>query len=221
MDPTFAFQAVIFDLDGTLVDSAPGILMSFENVLKRAGIKPLIPLNESLIGPPLRQTMAILTGVTLCKDLDVLVEHFKESYDSIGYKATRAYDGINSLLSCLQDKQITMAIATNKRMVPTLKILKFLGWEHYFREVGALDSVTPPYKNKASLISALLDKIAVAAASSVYIGDKREDGEAADANQMPFIAVGWGFGKWRAEPLKSGWSHVTSAVEAMEMLIDV
>jgi phosphoglycolate phosphatase len=210
MNRTLPFQAVIFDLDGTLIDSAPGILYGFKSTLKRAGIKPLGPISKSLIGPPLRHTLATLTGINEDAELDVLIEFFKDSYDSDGYQTTRVYDGVEELLAFLANKHIPMAIATNKRKVPTLKILEFLGWESYFRETGTLDSTTPPYPDKAVLIGTLLNKLGVAAATSAYIGDTRGDGEAAEANQMPFIAVGWGYGTWRIEDMKDGWHYAGS-----------
>jgi len=212
-------MAVIFDLDGTLIDSAPSILSSFESVLKRTGIQPLVPLNKTLIGPPLLQTLINLTGISDVKDLSTLVGYFKDSYDLEGYKATRVYDGVHELLVALSGKHVPMAIATNKRIVPTRKIINQLGWEQYFKVVGALDSQFPPYSNKASLIRSLLDEMAVDAAASVYVGDKWEDGEAADANQMPFIAVGWGYEEWDAKKIKPGWRVSSTADEAMETLI--
>lgn len=204
------YQAVIFDLDGTLVDSAPSILSSFESVLKRVGIQPLISLNNLLIGPPLRQTLTNLTGISDLNELNTLVEYFKESYDSEGYKATRVYDGVQELLVALSDIQVPMAIATNKRIVPTLKIITLLGWETYFKLIGALDSKTPPYTSKATLINSLLDEMSVDAGASLYVGDKWEDGEAAKINRMPFLAVGWGYGEWEQADASKGCTVVAS-----------
>jgi len=211
-------QAVIFDLDGTLIDSAPSILSSFESMLKRVGIQPLVPLNKTLIGPPLRQTLVNLTGISDVSGLNTLVEYFKESYDSVGYKATRVYDGVQELLVALSDKQVPMAIATNKRIVPTLKIINLLGWEHYFKVVGALDSQFPPYSNKAALISYLLDEMAVDAAASVYVGDKWEDGEAAEANGVRFFAGAWGYGTWDSGTIATGWHLIGSPSHLAEKL---
>lgn len=196
------FKTVVFDLDGTLIDSAPGILSSFEDVLGRAGISLLVPLDNSLIGPPLRQTLVTLTGISSDAELDILVEYFKDSYDSEGYKSTRVYDGVEELLGSLAARNLPMAIATNKRKVSTERILDFFGWGSYFSVVGTLDSISPPYPNKASLIGAVLDTMGGNPLKSLYIGDKREDGEAAEANLMPFLAVGWGYGEWDKETIK-------------------
>ncbi|MEI6207199.1 MAG: HAD hydrolase-like protein [Desulfuromonadales bacterium] len=219
MNLSLRYQAVIFDLDGTLIDSAPSILDSFEIVLKRAGIQPLVPFNDSLIGPPLRQTLVKLTGITGDADIDTLVEYFKESYDTVGFQATRVYDGVEELLAALAGKQVQMAIATNKRKIPACKIINMLGWEYYFTVVGSLDDRTPPHPDKAALIGAVLSEMGVDVAASVYVGDKPEDGEAANANQIPFIAAGWGYGAWVDEMLKPGWIHMSSSIEAMETLI--
>lgn len=136
--------------------------------------------------------------------------NFSRIHDAEGYKTTHVYDGVEELLASLANKQVPMVIANNKRKVPTLKILKFLGWESYFREIGTLDSTTPPYPDKAVLIRRLLYEMGVTAATSIYIGDTRKDGEAAEANQMQFIAVGWGYGEWQIETMKDGWHYAES-----------
>jgi phosphoglycolate phosphatase len=219
MIPEFPYKAVIFDLDGTLIDSAPSILSSLGSALKRAGIQSLVPLNESLIGPPLRQALTTLTGISTEAELDILVEYFKDSYDTEGYKTARIYDGVEELLRSLADKQIPMAIATNKRIVPTLKIINLLGWEPYFKVVGALDSQSPPYSNKAALIRSLINEMAVDAATSVYFGDKWEDGEAADTNMMPFVAAGWGYGEWEHSLAAYEWAVLDSPADVCRLLL--
>lgn len=198
-------QTVIFDLDGTLIDSAPGILTCFARILHDTGIKPLLPLDDKLIGPPLRQTLKMLTGRDADGELDGLVERFKEIYDTEGCRASRVYEGVADLLDALHSGKIPMAIATNKRRVPTLKILKYLGWEQYFPIVGTLDMCSPPHPDKGSLIGYLLRVLGVDARATLYVGDKREDGEAAQANGMPFVAAGWGYGEWDSARMPKGW----------------
>jgi phosphoglycolate phosphatase len=101
-----------------------------------------------------------------------------------------------------------MAIATNKRRVPTLKILKYLGWEQYFTIVGTLDMCSPPHPDKGSLIKYLLQVMERDGKASLYVGDKREDGEAAQANGMAFVAAGWGYGEWDSAKMPIGWRFV-------------
>ncbi|BCS55971.1 HAD family hydrolase [Geobacter sp. SVR] len=207
------YQAVIFDLDGTLIDSSPSILKCFGRTLAAAGLQPLVPLSDSLIGPPLRQTLINLTGLADTAHLDRLVDDFKQCYDTEGYKATRVYDGIGELLSQMHALHIPLAIATNKRRIPTMKILEHLGWRDYFHIVGTLDTPTPPHANKATLISYLLKELGVYAEKSLYVGDKWEDGEAAAANGMRFCAAGWGYGAWDRDRMPQDWLFIPDAGE--------
>lgn len=206
-------QSVIFDLDGTLIDSAPGIFACFDRILCDAGIKALLPLDDKLIGPPLRQTLKMLTGVDADTELDRLVQCFKDAYDTEGYLLTRVYQGVEDLLAALHFDGIPMAIATNKRLVPALKIVETLGWERYFPLVGTLDMCSPPHSDKATLIAHLLVAMGLDRTSALYVGDKYEDGEAAQANGIPFFAAGWGYGEWDAAHMPSGWTLVSSSSE--------
>lgn len=204
------WQAVIFDLDGTLIDSSPSILQCFGQALDDAGLKPLVPLADSLIGPPLRQTLIKLTGSTDDSLLDRLVDGFKSCYDTGGYKATRMYDGVEDMLRQLSSRGIPLAIATNKRRVPTMKIIDHLGWQGYFRIVGTLDTPTPPYADKATLISYLLNEMQLDAENTLYVGDKQEDGEAARRNGISFAAASWGYGEWDEIAMCPDWHIISS-----------
>lgn len=206
-------HAILFDLDGTLIDSAPGILSCFAAVLDEAGIKPLVPLDDSLIGPPLRKTIQILTGIEEPAVLDSLTERFKSHYDTSGYLETRVYKGVEELLALLHRSGIPLAIATNKRRSPTLRILRHLGWEGYFMLVGSLDTPTPAHPDKASLLGAMLLELHLPPSTTLYVGDKHDDALAAAANGMPFTAAAWGYGTWEHARDGSGWSIAASPLE--------
>ena len=94
-----SYKTVIFDLDGTLIDSSPGILESFEGAFSALNIELQRPLNSSIIGPPLFESLKLLSGLSDTSVLDKLAEHFKLYYDSEGYKKTIIYPGINTMLS--------------------------------------------------------------------------------------------------------------------------
>jgi len=213
-----ACQTVIFDLDGTLIDSSPSILECFKRVLEEANLQPVVPLDNSMIGPPLRRTLENLTGLPDGDALERLAANFRSIYDMEGYTATRVYSGVEDLLSKLASHEIPMAIATNKRRTPTLKILEHLGWEQYFRIVGTLDTPLIPHADKGALIGWVVDEIRADAGTSLYLGDKREDGEAAAANGMPFIAAGWGYGNWDGAEMPADWHLIRSPYELTEQL---
>lgn len=181
---------VIFDLDGTLVDSAHGILASFAAAFEAVGLQPQRALDHSIIGPPLELTLRYLA----CSDNPALLARlaaaFKVHYDSQGYKLTRVFPGIPDLLEELASRQLF--IATNKRHLPTQQLLDFLDLRHHFRATVSLDTLQPAAPNKASLIHHLMDRFALTA-DTLYVGDREDDAAAAATARIPFFRATWGY----------------------------
>jgi len=199
------YPHILFDLDGTLIDSAPAILASFHDAFAQTGIAPARAIDASVIGPPLTETLQLLSGSDDPALVARLAEAFKASYDSEGYKATAAYAGVGALLAELAGAGLSLSIATNKRIHPTRLILAHLGWSDFFSHVYALDLFTPRLPDKAAMVGRLLADQAIAKDQAIYIGDRSEDGESADANGLPFIAVTWGYGSLNADEMRAGW----------------
>ncbi len=199
------YPHILFDLDGTLIDSAPAILASFRAAFAQTGIAPARAIDDSVIGPPLNETLQLLAGSKDAALIGRLAEAFKASYDSTGYQATAAYAGVGELLAELAGAGLTLSIATNKRIHPTRLILEHLGWSGHFAHVYALDLFSPRLPDKAAMIGRLLADQGIAKEAAIYIGDRSEDGESADANDLPFIAVTWGYGSLEAGEMRTGW----------------
>jgi phosphoglycolate phosphatase len=163
-------------------------------VLEHHGIEPVVPLDQRLIGAPLTPTLVRLTGATSEQEVAPLADGFRSVYDDEGLSATVAYDGLAEVLDVLVGEGRRLYIVTNKRDVPTRRILALFGVAGYFAGVHALDSTTPPARHKRELVARVLATHRLAAPDCVMIGDTVEDAEAAWANDLAFIAATYGYG---------------------------
>lgn len=186
--------AIIFDLDGTLVDTSPGILSSLRDAFVVTGVKSVIEFDRSLIGPPLKEMIVTAAPFASSEVVAHTAEVFSEIYDRSGYSKLSVFPGISDFLNFLTDFGFPLHVATNKRIFPTARILALLGWEELFRTVWAIDCVSPAFANKAEMISALMKDQSDISRRFIYIGDRFEDGRAATMeNGIPFFHVTWGF----------------------------
>lgn len=205
---------LIFDLDGTLIDSAPSILASYAYVFASNDIVTQSALTSEAIGPPLMQTLAKLSGIDDVKVLNELARQFKSHYDTEGHKQTLLYTGVEQFLKSQQAAGFRLYIATNKRYVPTLKIIRHLGWEQYFSGIFALDYYTPPLANKGQMLARVLADLALTPTDALYIGDRYEDGVAAEQSNLPFVLVNWGYFDHATAPAKPEW-HACATLDAL------
>lgn len=209
---------LIFDLDGTLIDSAPSILACMESVVVDAGLSLVVPLEVNLIGPPLLVTLSRITGLSDQEELRSLAEQFKRRYDSEGFRATRAYPDVPALLEKLQMLDFELHLATNKRQCPTRAILELMGWAGVFRTVYTQDGVESGYPDKRTMLECQLREQGISPGAAAYIGDTREDGVAASANGLHFFAADWGYGSfddWLGVPL---WSRLVTPSSLLQSL---
>jgi phosphoglycolate phosphatase len=188
---------ILFDLDGTLIDSSRSILEGFVAALAAHGARPVVPVDSRLIGPPLPEALRILSGETDPARLAAIARSFTDYYDNEGFKASDAYAGVSDMLTALREGGATLHIATNKRFEPTRRIVDWLGWGELFDQVYAIDKLPGArFANKAAMIAHLMNQAGVEASDGQYVGDRDEDRVAATANALPFVLVTWGYGDY-------------------------
>lgn len=186
-------RSIIFDLDGTLVDSSAGILGSIAAAFRELGLHPALELTPSLIGPPLRETMLHLCNQQKEAPIEALVASFKSHYDSAGFLQTVPFPGVVDMLKSLLTAGMPLYIATNKRNRPTLQILNMLGWSSIFYRVVSPDSFNPALPSKAAILGKLLDEDNLESKNCLYIGDRFDDYNAAMQTSVSFALAEWGF----------------------------
>jgi len=184
---------IIFDLDGTLIDSSKGILAVVEQILIEVEITPACELSTDLIGPPLNEMLKIVTGSEDLILLKQLSAQFMSVYDSEGYCSTTRFEGVDQMLAGLHQAGYPLYIATNKRERPALRILDLFGWSDYFQQVHALDQF-PEHSGKGALLKWMVTHHQLNNKKTLYIGDRNADHAAAQQAGMGYLMAQWGYG---------------------------
>jgi phosphoglycolate phosphatase len=205
-----SIRNAIFDLDGTLIDSLPGIAWSVEAALSSCSL-PLPSYDlKHFIGPPVRSILSAVAGVSHERMLDQLERSFRLSYDSSGWRKTLSKEGALDLLSQLRASGANLWIVTNKPAAVTNKILRELKIDHFFREVACRDSRNPVLSSKREVLVGLMERHALPSSECLMIGDTLEDFHAAKSAGIPCAIVRHGYGGAECEPYipASGWDDI-------------
>jgi phosphoglycolate phosphatase len=191
-------RSLILDLDGTLIDSRPGILDSFAAALE--AVFPGMKFDPStvVLGPPIRQMFQVSFPEAGEMEREKLFRAFREHYDREGSLKTQLYEGAREVLSLCQQRAIDLYIATNKPARVSSAILGHFKINHYFRSILAADSVEPPFPNKAAMVQHLLREHDMDILTTFYVGDSIEDAVAAGQCGVRFIWAAYGYGKLEA-----------------------
>lgn len=205
-------KAVIFDFDGTLVDSEKTIYKCFQSITEILAPDRINYAKNILIGPPLRDTASEILGPRYQNQLNQFVRQFIQMHDDHAIFHTQPYLGVNKLLRKLVLLNIPMAIATNKRKAPTIKLIENFGWTRYFCSIQCSDSQLT-FRNKDEMIQRII-KTNNIFMNSYFVGDTVNDGLSANLNQLKFIQAYYGYGR------DQDWSNVkiNKSIETFEEL---
>jgi phosphoglycolate phosphatase len=213
---------VIFDLDGTLVDSIPGIQWSVEAALAACGVPTLHRDLKPLIGPPIRDILAAVSGASDAATLDRMELAFRSVYDSGGWRKTTCQPGARGALERLRTAGCGLWVVTNKPGHAARAILSELALADYFEEIVCRDSRTPRFASKAEMLANLLERCAFRRAQSIMVGDTLEDCRAAEEAGIDCALVPHGYGGGLDGPLPercrliAGWNELSEWCEASD-----
>ena len=199
----------IFDFDGTLIDSAPSIKICFEKVTNDIAPHRIQYAKNLQIGPTLTDAAITILGEEFLHKTEEFISQFKYEYDQILLVQTKAYDGVNEMLKELKSRGNKIAIATNKRKEPTLKIIEHLNWNGYFNWVACLDPKNKIIKNKSELVRSMLTN-EIDFHGSYFVGDTLNDAICAKDNRLKFIKASYGYSE------KNGWDDMDIYQEISE-----
>lgn len=191
-------RAVLFDLDGTLVDSAPGIEAICRRALREVLPVQALPPLRPFIGPPIGRVLRAALPTLTDAELAAVVARFRVHYDRDGWQTALPYPGATEVLEALAARSIPAFVVTNKPATPTAAILAGLGWAPLIGAAYSPDSVAPPYADKAAAVAHLCERHRVDPAGAWLVGDAEDDRLAARAHGIRFVPALYGYG--RVEP---------------------
>ncbi|MDY6996207.1 MAG: HAD-IA family hydrolase [Actinomycetota bacterium] len=207
---------VIFDLDGTLTDSAEGIVASFRHALHTVGAPvPDGDLAARIVGPPMHIT---LRQLGLGEHADAAIAAYRADYTARGWSMNRPFPGISELLADLRAAGARLAVATSKAEPTARRILAHFGLDGCF-EVIAGASPDGTRSSKADVLAHALAQLDPLPERVVMIGDRSHDVEGAAAHGIGTIVVEWGYGRQDFQDTDSGAvAHVETVDDLREVL---
>jgi phosphoglycolate phosphatase len=208
------FSTILFDLDGTITDSAPGIVASLVYTFERVGV-PVPPPATLLgfVGPPILDSFRGL-GMD-----EALVERtlavYRDHYFAHGSLDSQVYPGMAEVLRRVHGSGTPTSTATSKPETPTRHILEHFGLLPYFDVVtGASDDEVR--SSKADVVAEALRRLTergVDVSRPVLVGDRHHDVDGAAAHGVPTVFVEWGYGA----PAESAGT-IASAATPLDLL---
>ena len=183
-------RLVLFDLDGTLVDSTPGIWASVRYAAAELGLPEPTPRQlTAMVGPPLQEGFALALGVP-APDVDRAVAAYRAHYAAGALLDVAVYDGIPRLLEALSADGATLAVATSKPEPFARRVLEHTGLLPSFASVhgATLDGAV---RHKDQVVGAAL-RAHPAGERPALVGDRSHDVLGAAAHGVPCIGAGWG-----------------------------
>jgi phosphoglycolate phosphatase len=209
---------ILFDLDGTLLDSLPGIEYSVKQAFVSCGLPEPQRSLRRLIGPPIRTIIAEVGGVRDPYILEKLEEAFRKSYDCDGSLRTGCYPDAKRILLMLRARRYRTFIVSNKPRHISERILKTEGITNLFEAIITRDSRSPSYSGKAEMIMTLINERNIDSDDCLFAGDTMEDAVAARETGVKFAYLTHGYGDISDE-ISASFEYMLDSFQEFERLM--
>lgn len=200
---TPAPRGVLFDLDGTVIDSAPDLAGAANDMRVRRGLEPSpFEALRAMAGAGARGMIGVAFGVRPGEaGFEALRDEFLDAYTARMLRHTRVFEAMQSVLDALEGRGLPWGIVTNKVTRFTQPIVEGLGLAARAAVVVAGDT-TPHAKPHPAPLLAAARALGLAAAECIYVGDDLRDVQAGQAAGMRTVAAGWGY-LGQGEPIEA------------------
>ena len=210
------YKAVLFDMDGTLLDTLADMAAAVNHILSVHGY-PLRTEEEvrAFVGNGARKLMERALPPDVTGDaFEALLEEYRQWYEAHACVKTAPYPGIPTLLAALERAGVAAAVVSNKpdATTKTLAARFFPGMPAF----GQREDVPP--KPDPALVRLALEQLSVSAADAVYVGDSEVDVATARNAGLPLVAVSWGFRGREALTAAGAETIADTAAELLEKL---
>lgn len=190
------FQAVLFDLDGTLLDTAGGLAATMNSVLSLHNL-PVhdIAFYKKIIGKGFRNLVmqSLPTGKQMSEVIDAVYKEAQKEYGKRCLPETRIFTGVLPLLNELKKIDMKMAVFSNKENSFTQSLVKGLLGNDYFSEVsGIIPGVTPEKPDPTEVLN-ICRNMKINPGNWIYLGDSDIDMKTAQSSGMYPVGASWGY----------------------------
>jgi phosphoglycolate phosphatase len=209
---------VLFDLDGTLTDPREGIVACLKYALLGLGHDCPSDLDLArFIGPPLKESFAVLLHTADRKQINAAVELYRQRFSSKGMLENTVYPGIHSALTTLRGRGALLFVTTSKPRVFAERIVEHFGLKEYFCAVygSELDGTR---SDKSELIAHVLQAESLSPHSTVMVGDRAHDVVGAKVHGVFPIGVLWGYGS-SDELIAAGATTLCAKPETLDNML--
>lgn len=217
MNKKFEYKMVVFDVDGTILDTSEGLLSAIKYTIQKNKLRQLTESELlTFIGPPVQDSFEKYYQLQ-AQEVQRLANDFRERYKTADLLKAKPYEGIYDLFQLLVSKNIIVAIATYKREDYALQLLKHFKFDAYTDIIYGGDNLNK-LKKKDIIAKCLMRVENIANDEVLVIGDSKSDGIGAYENACDFCCVTYGFGIKKNEDL-SGLQNV-KRVNSVKEIID-